>query len=484
MAEAEKKNRGLGWGVLSWPDYVRQPHELVAAVAYAFLVLLLLAVLAIAVSLLSRVLFAAFGPENLDPIKSADDFNKILLGLGGLIGAVTAVPFLVWRTMIAQKQNVIAQENIHSTTMAKAIEQLGAMKEVKTTQNISGPDGVTRQETVTNSEPNIEVRLGAIYLLEKLAREHKQLHWPIMEILCAYIRGNAGRSEPPPEEVVEAYSANERRTQSHVDLITKYRHNVKLPRVDIQAAITVIGRRSKLQLSWEKSLRKSTKNQDSFRIDLSECNLARISFDGLNFDYAKFNRSSLQFSSFRNANVNHASFMNTHFEEVSLNNTNLNRSKFLFTYLYGSSFFSVNLVKAEFFGAHISVVSFLACHLELSSFFGSNPSHLYFNDSHLEGAELRWSGADNISFKDSIIHDLKIDDSNMNTAVSLTDEMTALTWGNAKTMLPSEISRPINSRWQFDSEPNQERISRWFERRKYWLSRIKEELKIEELDDE
>ena len=142
------------------------------------------------------------------------------------------------------------------------------------------------------------------------------------------------------------------------------------------------------------------------------------------------------------------------------------------------------MVKAEFFGAHISVVSFLACHLELSSFFGSNPSHLYFNDSHLEGAELRWSGADNISFKDSIIHDLKIDDSNMNTAVSLTDEMTALTWGNAKTMLPSEISRPINSRWQFDSEPNQERISRWFERRKYWLSRIKEELKIEELDDE
>ena len=55
----------------------------------------------------------------------------------------------------------------------KAIEQLGKL------------DG---------ERPNIEVRLGAIYALERIAIDSPRDQWTIMEILTAYVRQNA----PPP----------------------------------------------------------------------------------------------------------------------------------------------------------------------------------------------------------------------------------------------------------------------------------------------
>jgi hypothetical protein len=46
------------------------------------------------------------------------------------------------------------------------------------------------EETV----PNLEVRLGTIYALERIAEDSERDHIPIMETLCAYIRQNAPAS--------------------------------------------------------------------------------------------------------------------------------------------------------------------------------------------------------------------------------------------------------------------------------------------------
>jgi hypothetical protein len=34
----------------------------------------------------------------------------------------------------------------------------------------------------------VDIRLGAIYALEQIARDSPDLHWPIVEILTAFIR--------------------------------------------------------------------------------------------------------------------------------------------------------------------------------------------------------------------------------------------------------------------------------------------------------
>ncbi len=64
--------------------------------------------------------------------------------------------------------------------------------------------------------PNIEVRIGAILALERMAKKNADVHIQIMEILTAYIRENAPVAEGTHE---------------------------RKPRQDIQLAFTVIGRR-------------------------------------------------------------------------------------------------------------------------------------------------------------------------------------------------------------------------------------------------
>jgi hypothetical protein len=96
----------------------------------------------------------------------------------------------------------ITNEGQITDRFTKAIDQLGAVKE--------------------DDKPNLEVRLGGIYALERIDRDSEKDHWPIMEILTAYVRENAPRisSENPSES-------------SHAKPLGK----------DIQAVLTVVGRR-------------------------------------------------------------------------------------------------------------------------------------------------------------------------------------------------------------------------------------------------
>ena len=42
-----------------------------------------------------------------------------------------------------------------------------------------------------DNKPNVEVRLGAIYALERIAFDSPRDQWTIMEVLTAYVRQNA-----------------------------------------------------------------------------------------------------------------------------------------------------------------------------------------------------------------------------------------------------------------------------------------------------
>jgi len=86
-----------------------------------------------------------------------------LQAIGGGIGLIALI--LTYRRVIVAEQGHITDR------FTKAIEQLGA--------------------TTAKNEPNVEVRLGAIYALERIARDSARDHWTIMEVLTAYVRKNA-----------------------------------------------------------------------------------------------------------------------------------------------------------------------------------------------------------------------------------------------------------------------------------------------------
>ena len=87
--------------------------------------------------------------------------------LGGLFFLVTI--YVAWQNL------VVSQEKHKTDLFTRAIDQLGSEK--------------------------MEVRLGGIYALERIARDSQKDKGPILEVLTAYVRQNAPW---PPEDPAQA----------------------------------------------------------------------------------------------------------------------------------------------------------------------------------------------------------------------------------------------------------------------------------------
>ena len=126
----------------------------------------------------------------------------------------------------------------------------------------------------SETAPNIEVRIGSIYALERIAQDSLRDHLQVMEILTAYIRGNApvGSLVPSTEPFKRAR-----------------------PRPDIQAALDVIGRRSPDRIAFE--------HEEKYRLDLREVDLSGANFSRGNFEGALLIGSRLEAAVFRDAKL-------------------------------------------------------------------------------------------------------------------------------------------------------------------------------------
>ena len=103
-------------------------------------------------------------------------------------------------------------------------------------------------------DEKLEVRLGGLYALERIAKDSPKDHWTVMEILSAYIRENAKKKEESAEKNNSNKSANNKVKETKKDV------NVT---TDIQAALTIIERR------------KIQQDSKTDRINLSGANLSR-----------------------------------------------------------------------------------------------------------------------------------------------------------------------------------------------------------------
>jgi len=166
-------------------------------------------------------------------------FSALLALVGG--------PLVIWRVVTAhvqaqaaRRQAEIAQEGHYTDLFTKAVEQLGATREVK--RYVYSFQSTSGREQLTETEPKLEVRLGAIYALARIARDSERDHWPIMEVLCAYVHNPQNSREPKPRPD-DAEVGSEQ--------FKAWRDEIEKPRVDVQAALTVIGERSDVRVEFE-----------------------------------------------------------------------------------------------------------------------------------------------------------------------------------------------------------------------------------------
>ncbi|MFV0303619.1 MAG: pentapeptide repeat-containing protein [Paracoccus sp. (in: a-proteobacteria)] len=181
------------------------------------------------------------------------------LGAGALIVAILSAPFLIWNTVIRQTALNFQKEGHLTDRLAKAVEQLGTEKTVK--KIVTGEDG--KPTTEETSEPNLEVRIGGLLSLERIAQDSTAYdkgrdHVRVMEIICAYIRNNAPASKAqdfPEGDLDElADDADAETRKAHLALIreraeprSEWLAGISGPTEDIALALHILGRRSDRQ---------------------------------------------------------------------------------------------------------------------------------------------------------------------------------------------------------------------------------------------
>ena len=190
--------------------------------------------------------------------------------IGGFFFFVTA--YLTWKNSeISHKQLLATQEKQITERFSKAVEQLG-------------------------NEESITVRLGAIYSLERIAKDSKDDHWTIMEVLTAFIREKSNHNREKDSKIPE----------------------------DIQAALTVIGRRDEKNDPENRIIDLRGSNLNG--ANLSEAKLDKVNFDNAELNKAKFIRANLNRANFLRANLNNANFLWANLDNANFVNTNLDNA--------------------------------------------------------------------------------------------------------------------------------------------------------------
>jgi len=208
--------------------------------------------------------------------------RNLALAIFGSVGLILAT----WRSIIADKNtqiadsnSLIAEDNSITDAFTRAIEQLG-----------SGSD----------DKPNIEVRLGAIYALERLSQKNDDYYQVIIDILASYVRQNA----PIPTE-------SERTPEDKT-------------RIDVQTAMTVLGRRNVRPDESPLDLNKVyLPCVDLIRAKLQGALLIRAVLQGADLSLAKLQDAMLIHAALQGANLNHAALQGANLSRAALQSADL-----------------------------------------------------------------------------------------------------------------------------------------------------------------
>ena len=138
--------------------------------------------------LLVELVGAVGDPEKTRAVVTA---MAAVLAAIAIFGTIVVGAIRVWTS---ERQTHTNEQGHVTDRLTKAIEQLGAEKTVKRVLKDADGAEVLKDNVpvvIETSVPNLEVRLGAIYALERIAQDSERDHITIMEILCAYLRENA-----------------------------------------------------------------------------------------------------------------------------------------------------------------------------------------------------------------------------------------------------------------------------------------------------
>jgi hypothetical protein len=212
------------------------------------------------------------------------------------------------------------------------------LRQVRTTREGQITDRYTKAVDQLGSQ-HLDVRLGGIYALERIARDSPNDRATIGEVLTAYLRGRA----PWPPQLED---------QPPVAMPIREVPFLRLRAPDVQAALTVLGRghfatpdpeAPPLDLA-DTDLRRAYLSKASLqRARLYSADLRRAHFDDVNLQGATLNRANLQEAHLRNANLQDAVLHEANLQDADLSDANLQGADLSRANLQGANLQGTNL---------------------------------------------------------------------------------------------------------------------------------------------
>ena len=226
-----------------------------------------------------------------DWLRNLESWSTIIRNFGLVIVAVLALWFARRRIVAADRQAATAQRGLLNERYQKGAEMLGS--------------------TV------LSVRLGGIYALARLAREHPgDYHTQIMSLFCAFVRNPTGE----PVEASLPINGLTDQAEFHSGWDEEDEDRPLRVREDVQAVMTAVGERSEAQIAIEE--------EKGYRLDLIGADLKFVRlFDAVlgNVDLLKADLTGavLIGAKLKSAKLTGAKLTGANLEDALLIHTNL-----------------------------------------------------------------------------------------------------------------------------------------------------------------
>jgi uncharacterized protein YjbI with pentapeptide repeats len=328
-----------------------------------------------------------------------------LIGAAGFIGLA-----FTWRNLRQTRESTqrtleLTEQGQITERFTRAIDQLGA--------------------TDDEGKKKLEIRLGGIYALERIARDSPERDYStVMEVLTAYVRENA--HEMP---------------------------DLKLPSADILAVLRVLGRRDENRVPAEHRRSVDLRGTNFQRNTLRQIDLRRVDLREASLQGADLQGANLQGANLQGANLERADCLGADLREAKLGGANL-ASAILIAYLQGANFFEANLHKVNLNdeyhqgpGRSFRETSFFSANLQEASLYALELQGASFLFANLQGADLRVAWLRGATFRGANLQgaDLQgtdLQEADLKEALNLTQGQIEQVVGNKGTMLPENLKRP------------------------------------------
>ncbi len=259
--------------------------------------------------------------------------NEARKTLAQLIGGAFVLwgGYVTWRTLqLGQENQRIARDAQLTDRFSKAIEQLGST--------------------------SMDVRLGGIYALERIAHDSRRDHGTVMEVLCAFVR-RAIRWMSDEDRVRWERSALvldlPREALDLVEDSQEAWRTVYETRVaeDFRASLDVVSRRNR---EFDPpGARLGLRGVDLRGVNLYRANLDGADFRGAKLAWAVFSNASLRVADFSNVVAQHASFIEADLTRAGFLEADLGAARFEKANLRGAVLIGANVRNAGFGGSDL-----------------------------------------------------------------------------------------------------------------------------------